>query len=77
MEAPVGTSMIENISLSDPLKIYDFERYAFITFVNDALCELALKYLPGVVLNGTYETNEGVKSDVTYKLAPVKTNIRS
>jgi hypothetical protein len=77
MEAPVGTSMIESISLSDPLKIYDYERYAFITFVNDALCELALKHLPGVLINDSYENNEGTKIDVEYKFAPVKTNIRS
>lgn len=77
MEAPVGTSMIENISLSDPLKIYDYERYAFITFVNDALCELALKHLPGVIVNGIYENSDGIKTPVIYKLSPVKTNIRS
>lgn len=69
--------MIESISVSDPLKIYDYERYAFITFVNDALCELALKHLPGVIINDNYENSEGTKIDVQYKFAPVKTNIRS
>ena len=76
MEAPVGTSVIENISLSDPLKIYDYERYAFITFVNEALTELALKYLKGVEIKATLNNGEGQESSVIYRLNPVKANIR-
>jgi hypothetical protein len=45
--------------MSDPLKIYDYERYAFITFVTDTICELAMQHLKGVEISASIKNAEG------------------
>ena len=43
-------SVIENLTFSEPLKLYNYVRYAYITFISEEIFHKALEVLNGVYI---------------------------